>query len=75
MSEQIEQIELTPEDKQLIKARVELITRAKRFTEWLNLAKRQKTTNRTVAYIQESLPPPHILDEYEMKRAIEEGLM
>ena len=77
----LEQIQLTPEDqltpeeKQMIKVRVELIMRAKRFTEWLNLGKRQIATNRTVAYIQEYLPPPHFLDEYEMKRAIEEGLM
>jgi hypothetical protein len=73
-----QQIELSPEEhldlEERVTARVELISRHRRFTDWLNLGKREISIGRNANYIREYLPPPHALDEYELRRAIEEGL-
>jgi hypothetical protein len=70
----IEEIQLTPDEERQVTTRVELIIRHKRFTEWLNLGKREIATGRNVGHIKANLPQPHSFDEYETKRAIEEGL-
>lgn len=69
MSEQ-----LTPDEERQVTTRMELISRHRRFTDWLNLGKREIATGRNANYIKEYHPPPHPLDQYELKRAIEEGL-
>ncbi len=73
-----QQLELTPEEQldleERVTTRVELISRHRRFTNWLNLGKREIANGRNVGHINANLPPPHSLDDYELKRAIEEGL-
>jgi hypothetical protein len=70
-----EQIQLTPDEERQVTQRVESIIRHREFAVWLNRGKRTIAAGRNVAYIKEYLPPPHQLDDYEMKRAVEEGLM
>jgi uncharacterized iron-regulated membrane protein len=79
MSQQSQQFTLTPEEKaeidQRVAEQVGTLTRHREFAAWLNHGQRALAAGNNAAYIREYLPPPHILDEYEMKRAIEEGLM
>lgn len=55
--------------------RDEMIERARAFAKWLNKGKQLRATGRNVGYIRQYHPWPHKLDEYELKRAIEEGLV
>ncbi len=54
--------------------RDEMIERQRVFAQWLNKGKELRATARNIAYIRQYHPRPHKLDEYELKRAIEEGL-
>lgn len=54
--------------------RDEMIKRQRKFAQWLNKGKELRSTGRNVGYIRQYHPWPHELDEYELKRAIEEGL-
>ncbi len=80
MSQQIEQLEsqLTPEDKlevdRRVEAQVQIIRRHKAFTEWLNRIIQSKANGANAATLQATIPPPHTLDDYELRRAVEEGL-
>jgi len=51
-----------------------MIERHREFTKWMNKAKKFRTTGYNVGYIERYLKRPHDFDEYELKRAIEEGL-
>jgi hypothetical protein len=76
MSQQ--QLELTPEEKldleERVTERVDIILRHRRFVDWLNLGMREIALGRNANYIREHHKPPHQLDDYEIKRAIEAGL-
>jgi hypothetical protein len=80
MSQQIRELEnqLTPEDRLEVKKRVEsklqIISRHKVFTEWLNRIIQAKANGANAATLQATIPPPHTLDDYELRRAVEEGL-
>jgi len=51
-----------------------LIERHREFTKWMNKAKQFRATGYNVGYIERYLKRPHDFDEYELMRAIEEGL-
>ncbi len=85
MSQQIElspeeqlDLELTPEEQldleERVTKRVELIKRSRAYSAWMSRAKKEIANGRNVGHINANLPPPFSLDEYELKRAIEEGL-
>lgn len=54
--------------------RDEMIKRQRRFAQWLNKGRELRSTGRNVGYIRQYHPRPHDFDDYELKRAIEEGL-
>ena len=55
--------------------RDEVIERARAFAAWLNRGKQFRAVGHNVAWIRKYFPEPHVLDDYELKRAIEEGLL
>lgn len=55
--------------------RDEMIERARAFGKWLNKGKQFRTVGHNIAWIRQNHPQPHKFDEYELKRAIEEGLV
>jgi hypothetical protein len=51
-----------------------MIKRQRDFAQWLHKGMQYRATGRNIAYIRQYHPWPHKFDEYELKRAIEEGL-
>ena len=54
--------------------RAEVIERARAFATWLNKGKRFRAIGHNIAWIRQYHRQPHQLDDYELRRAIEEGL-
>jgi hypothetical protein len=73
------EIQLTPEEErevnEQVASRVEAMSKHREFAIWLNHGKREIANGHNIAYIRDCVPLPHPLDDYEMKRAIEEGLL
>ncbi len=73
-----QQIELSPEEKldleERVTKRVALISRHRIFSSWLTRASKELANGRNIGHINANLPPPFLLDDYETKRAIEEGI-
>lgn len=55
--------------------RDEMIKRGRAFAKWLQDGKRKIANGLTPAYVRIHHKKPFAFDEYEMRRAIEEGLV
>ncbi len=55
--------------------RDELIERARAFAVWLDKGKEFRAFGHNIAFIRKHWPQPFKFDEYELRRAIEEGLI
>jgi hypothetical protein len=52
-----------------------LVRKSGEPSRWLNKGKQLRATGRNIGYIRQYHPQPHKLDDYELKRAIEESLV